>query len=223
MVDREARDKLADLIESYLDERITSFEFADAQVEITSKTKDRTVSHVAWALWHFYDDLEDHTVDVPKEVWDYIQRLLLLLRSDAEIRKQRRIWSWRQAIAAVTLIGFLAVAIPMGFGKHLFVVAIPFGLISVAISDEFRKPKDEDEETITLAPFASITEVLCVRRTVPGFRKRRYPPEFKSKRKRSRFVVPAMWVVTIPWLMLSPVVLALQLLPGWEKREAIEM
>lgn len=223
MVDRDARDKLADLIDSYLDERITAFEFADAERGITSKTKDRTVVHVAWALWHFYDDLEDHTVHMPKEVWDYVQRLLLLLRSDAEICKQRRIWSWRQAVAAAALICFFAVAIPMGFGKHLFLVAIPFGLISIAISDEFRKPKDEDEETITLAPFASITEVLRVRRTVPGFRKRRYPPGLESRRTRSRSVVPGMCVLTAGWLMLSPLVLALQLLPGWDKREAIEM
>jgi hypothetical protein len=50
-----------------------------------ARTKDETVKHVADLLWYHYDDLEDHKVVASKAEWDFFQRLLLILKSDADL------------------------------------------------------------------------------------------------------------------------------------------
>jgi hypothetical protein len=98
MIDRAARDKVIATFEAYLDDRITAFEFDDRLQDIDSE--DRTVNEVVHAAWFHYDDCKDHKVHLSKPEWDYFQRLLLILRSDAELSSsEKRRWSWDHAIA----------------------------------------------------------------------------------------------------------------------------
>ena len=55
------------------------------------------------ALFH-YDDCKEHFVVASKAQWDFFNRLLLLIASDAEIAvATRRSWHPSQSIAAVFL------------------------------------------------------------------------------------------------------------------------
>ncbi len=217
MLDRESRDRLVGMIEAFLDEQTTAFKFDEQITQLSSETEDETVHYVVQALWYHYDDCDDHTVVLSKEGWDYSQRLLLLLRSDAELSiERRRRWTSRQAVACLTLLCFLWVAIPTGLGAHLFIVAIPFGAISITISTARRRPsKSEIERLTTLAPFSSTAQVLTVRRNVGGFQKRRYPLSLKRKRIRSAFMDRAYALQAyVFWLIFSPVVLLFQAIPS---------
>ncbi|MBI3947649.1 MAG: hypothetical protein HY321_17140 [Armatimonadetes bacterium] len=216
MADREARNRMAAVIERYLHEEIQAFQF-DAELEtISSETSDATVRDVRFALWFQYDDFIDHPVSGFREEWDYCQRLLLLLRSDGHIETtQHRHWTWRQAVAAVCLAAFAVSAVRAGFGEHLLFVAIPYGVASMLLSAWGRRAKHPLDEAMTpLLPFSSVSELLRVRRSVPHFRRERYPDALRPRRFRSpitEFVMYLPWMSI--WLLSSPVVLLFQTLP----------
>ena len=78
------RDALATVVRQFLDGEIGSFKFDDI-LDDYRDSRDSAVRFVSLALWYHYDDLEDHKVVASKEEWDFFQRLLLILRSDADL------------------------------------------------------------------------------------------------------------------------------------------
>lgn len=217
MVERVARDKVADALEEYLDERITAFQFDELLGNIVEKTKDETLHSLRLQLWFHYDDLIDHKVVATKAEWDFFQRLLLLLRSDGclEFTNARK-WTVRNAIATGALACFLCVAVATGWGWHLAINAIPFGIVSVFL-DKWRCEEGKaDEDLVTfLYPFSSLTDILRARRHAPFFAKRRYPEVLRTRRIRS-----AIWetdiskpIIVLLCLVLSPLALLVQTLP----------
>src|SRR5450759_2567420 len=102
MFSRYDRDRLVEVIIRYLNEELTAFKLDEALSEIGVRTKDETVKQVVNLFWYHYDDVEDHKVVASKEEWDYFQRLLLVLKSDADIVVEtgKRKWTARQAVAA---------------------------------------------------------------------------------------------------------------------------
>ncbi len=221
MVDREARDRLADLIDSYLDEQITAFEFDDQIRDLAPTTEDDLVDESRRMLWYFYDDCKDHTVVLSKTEWDYFQRILLLLRSDATVcREPRRLWSWRQGVAALALICGYAAMLATGFDERSYLIVAACGLVSVAISDVVRGPTGVEKEASALTPFQSISDVLRVRRSAPGFSKRQYPASLVGTSIRGSLLETMIrWPFVVPlWLPVSPLILAYQLLPTKDDR-----
>src|SRR5512141_1226431 len=103
MLSRFDRDALAEAINRYLREEITAFALNEAVSGIGAKSKDETVKQVVAMLWYHYDDVDDHKVVATKGEWDFFQRLLLVLKSDADIVAEtgERRWTARQAVAAV--------------------------------------------------------------------------------------------------------------------------
>jgi hypothetical protein len=88
MTDRTARDEVMTAFVEFLDDRITAFDFDERLGSIQSR--DRTVNEVIGAAWSHYDDCTDHNVILTKAEWDYFQRLMLILRSDAEASLSQR-------------------------------------------------------------------------------------------------------------------------------------
>ncbi len=216
MVDRESRDKLCEAITAFQDDAIGAFDFDSQIFDICDNTKDQTVREVVFMLWYFYDDCKDHKINVGKQGWDVIERLRLLLVSNSEFRKKRKwMWSMRQPAAVLALVGFVAIAWLMGLGIHLLIVAIPFGLISFAISKIWREDDADVWPDMTLTPFGSYAELSQVRRRIPGFTKNRYRNSIRGRRIRSPFMHNALmteWLVM--WMLFSPVVLFVQSLPS---------
>lgn len=219
---------MAAAIRSYMNERITAFQFDDTLGEIINATKDETVSIVERTLWFYYDDLKDHRVVASKETWAYFNRLLLLLESDRElevIKKPQR-WHFTQAVAAGCFVGFTVVAFRTGWGQHLYAYAVPLGVVSLVIewvnSLQTRKANSAVEGALT--PFPSISSLLSIRRRVAGFRKSKYPDALCSRRIRDPIIDKLMWISQIiKWLMFSPVVLFFQMLPKAESKTRIKM
>jgi len=228
MIDRDARDKVSKAVRAFMAEESTAFEFDESLCEIADATQDKTLAMVRSVLWFFYDDVKDHKIVATKEEWDCMNRLLLLLQSDGEteVVKSTTTWSVRQAVAALALIGFCGVAIRTGFGEHLFVYAMPFGVVSMVLawfdSRERRKTASALEAAIT--PFPSVSALLSVRRRVAGFARIRYPKAIAGRRIREPFVGGIMLLPSkLMWLMLSPAVLIFQMLPDRKTDVRIRM
>ena len=221
MIDREARIKLCDAIEAYCGEAITAFEFDDLIFDIEGHTEDETAKQVVQWLWHHYDDIEDHKIVLTKEEWDYFQRLRLLLESDTELSITRKwCWNFRQLIAAISLALFVYLACVTGFDLHLYLLAIPFGLVSIAISDMWWVHEPAEDVDPKLVPFPTHTALSRVRRQVNWFKKRRYPKFLTDRRIRGDSAESIMWFQTIVgWLLFAPLALLGQSFP----RQAVDI
>jgi len=215
-VDRQHRDLLMAAVDRYLNDELTAFAFDDAIFEIRDQTDDETVKRVVDELSCFYDDCDDHKVVLDRISWDYVQRLRLLLKSDAVLElSKRHIWSLAQAVAALAIAGFLWAASKMGVGQQLLVVAIPFGVVSIALSKwRTHSFRAGCKWNVSLSPFNSVAQLLQTRRRVRDFRKQRYPLHLASRRIRGvgGEMVNALHIYPF-WFMFSPIVLLTQLLP----------
>lgn len=222
MVDRAARDRAAACIEGFLAEQLTAFEL-DAALTEGAHTDDRTLQSVGQEVWGFYDDCTDHLVACDRPRWDYLHRLLLLLRSDAEcvVDPVRWRWGWPQGASVAALAVFVVVACQNGWDDTLVLVTWPFGLASVAIYWLGRlAPAAQRSATL---PFATLTELRGVWRRVPGFRKHRLPDRVANRRIRP-VADPLMAVAKyVPWLLFGPVVLCFQALPWREWPVRVEV
>ncbi len=222
-VDRPNRDALVAAINRYLDGETTAFKFDDEIFSIDSD--DPTISYVVRQLWFFYDDLKDHKAQLSKEAWDYFQRLVLVLQSDAHVEvSTRRRWGYSQLIALAALLVFGYAAYWLGWGMQLLVLLIPCGVVSIAISWWRNKiaTKKVDKNQIALMPFSSVSELLPLRRRVQNFRKRKYPAGMTPFKIRSPLEETAMKLQSYAaWLRFSPLVLAFQVLPNTETNTRI--
>lgn len=222
MFSRYDRDALAEVINRYLTDGLTSFKFDDALSEIAAKTKDETVKRVANLLWYHYDDIKDHKVVASKEEWDFFQRLLLVLKSDEAIVSEtgKRIWTARQAVALVCLLVFAVVVVKTGWGSHLYLATIPLGCVSVLLK-LWNSSLEEAQlrQQTPLVPFGSVAEMRSVRRKVQGFVKSHYPTQLGTRRVRGRVDEAFNWLhFVVVWLLFSPVALLIQALPERQVR-----
>jgi hypothetical protein len=219
MIDPPSRSRLVNAINRYMDEEITAFAFDDEIHQIGHATKDATVDFVVSSLWYHYDDCKDHLAGLAKEEWDYFQRLILLLESNAEIDfvSQRR-WSVRQIVAAVALAGFGLCVAWLGGGWHLLAVSIAFGPISIGLSYWRRALAPQPTRPqLGLVPFSSFSELRAVRKAASGFAKRRYPRHARIRNVHGPLATMAAWMnLFILWSLGSPLVLLLQALPEKE-------
>lgn len=223
MTVREQRDELAGLIRSFLGEQITAFKF-DELLDAFRNSPDETVRYVTGAAWYHYDDCDDHFVTLSKPEWDYFQRLLLLLESDntIEITTTRR-WHWSQIAASAALIGFLWLAIKIGWGSQLLIVAIPFGVVSISISCLRARGRRDGPYDAILSPFASFAELKSTFDSVTTFRKTHYPRTLERRRIRSPLMNLAYQLQFFAvWLVFSPVPLLVQTFPLRETRTRIK-
>jgi hypothetical protein len=216
------RDALVEVINRYLSDDLTAFKLNDALIDIAARTKDETVKRVVDLLWCHYDDLEDHKVVASKEEWDFFQRLLLILKSDADLVEEtgKRLWTARQALAVACLTVFGVVVAKTGWGYHLFCVTVPLGGVSVLLKlwhSGLEEPRLRQQAP--LIPFGSVSELRSLRRKVRGFVKSRYPTRLGSRQIRGPVGDAFNWLhFVVVWLLFSPVALLIQALPEREQR-----
>ncbi len=210
VIDRSARDQLAEAMERFLSEEISSWELLD-HIEKTP-WQDSAVSFAANSLYLPLVNSEDHKAQLSKAEWNFYQRLLLILRSNAIVEISRtRIWSRRQLLAAATLVAFIAITIEIGWNSWLFLLLIPMGCVSLIIA-KTKKPIPFPAELQLTYPFASQGEIIAVRRGTPGFKKRRCLAPKLRKERMSRQVTRVL-LFPVAWFLLSPFPLFYQMLP----------
>lgn len=216
-VNRTDRDALVQLIQRYLAEEITAFEFDEQLSELGGRTTDATVKWGTGWLWGGYDDCKDHKVVATKQEWDAVQRLLLVLHSNGTVKEStRREWTPRQVVAALGLIAFLCVVWQTGFGNHLILAALPLGIVSMLLHrwQERRDISDSTEKQGRLVPFGSVSEMIGFRRQAHGFWKAKYPARLRGRLIRSHSAEAVLrFQAHVMWLIFSPIVLLIQSLP----------
>jgi hypothetical protein len=223
-IDRQSRNRLVNAINRYLDKAMTAFAFDDEIFGILRASKDATVEYVVHSLWLHYDDCKDHLAGLSKEEWDYFQRLILLLESNAEVEKVfHRKWSIRQLIAGLGLIGFGLCVYQFGIGWHLFGFALAFGPISIALSYwRNRSEMPQAKKRLGLIPFSSLSELRAIHKAVAGFSKRKYPAGSKARSVHGHLMTTVVWFQTcVLWSFISPLILLFQTLPEEQVRTRI--
>jgi hypothetical protein len=226
MTDHAARKQMADMIRSYLNEEIKSFQFSDALANIREQTEDSTVELIAEILWCYYDDdWLSHKVIASKEEWDYFHRLLVVLESDTELEAvETRKWSPRQPIAICAASAYAILALYLGWGVHLLALSIAFAPVSMLLS--FWRSKESairDPTELALTPFSSLSQIRAACRRVPLFSKKRYPGHLMRRMIVHDIIVspvhlPQMLYRGIMWLVFSPIWLVYQAMPEPESR-----
>jgi hypothetical protein len=217
LVDRAQRDALAATLRDFLDGEFGSLGFDD-RLDESYESPDSAVRFVAGALWHCYDDCRDHLAALNKPEWGYTQRLLLLLESDSAIEQTKlRRWSWTQIVALAAVAGFLVCSTRAGFGRHLIPVAIPLGIVSIAISYVRRKNVAVGPYDPILYPFATFADLRQVYESVAAFKKKSYPPQMATRQIRPPVLAALIQVqFYAAWLLFSPLVLFVQMFPQAE-------
>ena len=214
MVDREARDELVGIIEDFLAERA---EYDDAWVameRVGARTKDG-VAKLAPAEFFTCELLP---LD---ETWDRCQRLLLALRSDADVRYERR-WELEQGVKAAAFVAVCIAAATFLRGQWYLLWLIT-GCLTAGLMFGWpgRTGKDRNHwDARALDPFGSASEMLRVLRVVPGFKKERCPAPWREHAEHYRGRSD-WWIslVGVPVVMLySPLLLPMMCLPGTSQR-----
>jgi len=215
MVDREARDALATALRSFMDEETAAIRFDEPEDAIWERTADETVRSVAEELRFSYDDLLDYGYIVPEGEWKHLNRLLLLLESEGELESGHspREWHWSQALAAMLLAAFVVVAWRFGDIGFFFCAAL-FGPPSMLLAWLESRGCREEPQSPALGPFGSFGGLRRIRRTVPGFARKRYPCAVRARGISSR-VFDVFMCILCHWLwcVLSPLALFVQMLP----------
>jgi len=226
MIDRIARDRMADALTSYMDEKIGALAFDNLLIDIAAETEYHTVHHIQKTLWVFYDDIYDHKVIATKEVWDYFNRLLLLLKSDGEwVTTHRRVWHFRQLIAAACLVWFGYYVVQTGVGSHLIAYAMPFGVVSMLLArfHSYQQKRTVKSDEVRLMPFQSFGVLRSTHRNVAGLRKRKFRSNLATRTIRSPafdYLNRIVW--GLDWLVCSPLVLLFQALPERQTNDSIQ-
>lgn len=228
MMDRNAREQMADAIRSYMEEKTRAFEFDNMIAEAANGTLDKTVQIIAEELWFHYDDLVNHKIVASKVEWDFFNRLLLLLSSDGEIEVVRnwRRWHITQVVAAACLVCFAYLATRTTLWDYLLYMAGPFGFASMVLAwfNYRRQKKAYSPSRIALVPFNSVSKLRSVRRRVSGFMKTKYPKPLARRRIGHAFAEKLLWIPRgILWLMVSPIVLFIQILPERESESRVRL
>ncbi|MDH4184003.1 MAG: hypothetical protein OEV92_07265 [Nitrospinota bacterium] len=177
-VDVFARAKLSFYISQFANGRITSHQFDDALEDIKDQTADRTAHTVAGQLWFLYDDMEEHNFRGGKAVWDYMQRLRMILESGGEYTIEYAPRSaWRRVSAILLLLGLCCIYyFFFEIGPEVFLCAM---LALAGVSSALFIPERDTlnapiRNNPKLGPFASIKEIALFRRKASRFVKMKY-------------------------------------------------
>jgi hypothetical protein len=215
MVDREARDQVAQFVEAYCSDEISAFEF-DHRLSAVN-TDDQTVRMAVYYLWFLYDEFGDHKIVAEKPVWDALQRMLLLLRTDAALQ---RVGCWRLTPQPFIAAGCLAVLVGTVLGSGACLRLLPLCMVIEAAPVLLRWWQQRSERRRRAAvpeaePFGSVAELLACRRHVRGFSKRPYPAHLAARRIRSprgqgdAYLLSIVagwpiWILVFLWFQIVP-------------------
>jgi len=182
MIDRQARDKVLQILSSYM-EGSTTMNDIDLQVfELDQETNDELIAFAGSTIWRCTEHGGQKTFEGNREVWNLLCRLKLLLASnvEAKVRTAKRCHPI-QPVALFSLFVLFPLLICIGslqigifFWLYMFLCGLWTWYLEVRhnrILERFHR----EEIRPHLEPFNSFAELLAIRRSVPDFRKLPYP------------------------------------------------
>lgn len=224
MIIRQDRQKLIELIHSYMDEKISAFQLDDELWELYT-SKDKTVAWAAREIWHFYDDCIDHKIHARKEEWDIFWRDLLLLESNTEYLKTniKNTWYWQKnqlpCLLLFCLFGFIVYY--SKWDSLLLMTTIIFGLIGIFL---YKKTRIKTScANIRTYPFFSFSEIRSVRKKLCSFSKQSFPKHLKNRRTYRNLLHMDLSFLAYPLCMfVGPFALFMACLPQKQKHVSIQ-
>lgn len=189
MVDIENRNELKFVLNEYINERITAFEFDDCLSRIQGRTHDNSVLQMTQQLWFCYSGVEDHKIHANKIQWDWFQRILLFLETENEIENEilinnYKISHWSQIVAFLTLV-FGIFLEKMTDADWLVSVAFPIALTLFLFRKyrcfQFQKKHQSISNINKLTPFGSVLSLFKARKKSRYFSKKKYPEHLKNR------------------------------------------
>jgi hypothetical protein len=129
MIDRERRDKFAELLRHFVAGRMSNYAFSDQILDLINRTADRGIKQVYWeGAWGLFDDLHEHYMkgkhDPNKEVKRIVARWITFLYSNYEYE-----WPFLK-----TTVLTLVKALTSLLSRLFFLLIIAFVLIFVCIA-----------------------------------------------------------------------------------------
>ena len=214
MIDREARNRLLQGIDDYMDEKISAKDFDTLLHQtIVPNTKDELIKEVSCWLFDLADDVGTNHLQSVCPYWKCFNRIRLLLASDAEYQyvysKQRlTLLQWVGMMSATLFLAlaivsfwaqplswafFLAFGIPLYFTCGIVVSGTIFGL-------GFFSTPQEPERKILFAeyPFESFADLLAVRRSVPQFSSKLFPNKQPIPAPSQNRLIRFLWDTKCP-------------------------
>lgn len=177
---RADREALRAAMEDFLAGRCDNHAYDERIQTIRDRSADPAVVWTVDQLWYFYCDFRTHRAELGKLAWDYHQRLLLLLASEAQIEEpEARAAHASQAVAALLLLGLAAAwwwPLPWAWALHVPAAGAAWLLARWRSRASARLLPAEPDGPDEAFPFPSRGALLRVRRLLPGFRKAPHPP-----------------------------------------------
>ncbi len=187
------------------------------------ESSDATIRHACEILADYDEDFEDDLHLMEKHEWDYLERVRLVLLSNAHLdRKTKCVLGARRILVAASLVCFASFVVVTGPGWHLLVgtsmlgiAVLCYGLIHSAWASEGNKEKQ------ILEPFISAQQLNAIRRSTTDFQKSKFPPEWNDDSEfwdQFSLIINSFWIVVcgIFMLVFSPLVLLVLALPERE-------
>ena len=211
VVDREARDVLAECVRLFLEDQVKAEELYDVVLQY-SNSDDNAVTQICFLIEEgFHEGMDEIPKNWPKSVWDEIQRYLLLLDSDFQLDESvEYIWTGWQLVAVAGALVFAGVAGLLGFVTALTWCSIPSAALSLYVSKKKTEKLNLSPYLNVLAPFDSFSSMKAALDQVNlkfGFTKMRHPKKNRPLFHLSKPISILGWVmyfVVLPTFVLLP-------------------
>lgn len=212
LIDRQARDVLAECVRLYLEFDVPPEEMYDVANEYSSSS-DLAVRDLSRAfVFHIFEDgFGCDAVALPKATWDAIQRYLLLLDSDFQIEDSYSyIWTYWQVAALAGVLLFFVAAQFLGAAAAFSWLSLPSAALSIWISkkkSEKRPVSPFREQLEPFDSFQSLKSALQQVRQQHGFEKIKFPGKVLKPvwgARRFSIVSHFLFLVMLPTVLFLP-------------------
>ena len=208
MIDRDARNRLLQGIDDYMDEKMTPDEF-DALLhdEIAPLTKDGIIKEVEILLFESYEDIGTNRLQSECAYWKFFNRIRLLLTSDAECRyesAQQRLspykWIGRLSFLAFAMLTVVSLCLQSLITFLTCGIALYFVCgVAIFISLFFGKWQEQKPSILYAQyPFELFADLLALRRSVPDFVSKRFPNKSPFPAPSRNRLIRFLWDTKCP-------------------------
>ena len=217
MISREDRNDAATLITEFLNGKIEqSHVFLYDKIQ---NSQDQTVLFATEILGETMEDCGIRPGGIVKSEWDHLERVRLVLLSDAELRGdyQPLLLNPTPWLAWLGILILAIIILLTGIGWHVVIASSLMGLALTFVAGfESSREKARRRYRQAIEPFVSVQQLESVWHSTPTFQKNRFPGELRNFAHSfwgegiKGFLVQLGWIVftllAIPYfILISPI------------------
>ncbi|MDR1493388.1 MAG: hypothetical protein LBT05_11800 [Planctomycetaceae bacterium] len=188
MIDRNARNRLLQTIEDYMDEKISPEQFdVILHEKIAEKTEDEAIHEIREWLWDSWEDIGTNRLQSECHYWKLFNRIRLILTSDVEYQyepvKHKFPFARFLGMSAITVFLCGSIFIFINCFDVLFPMIGLYVLCGVCYSviwflvfaiEKIFSTKPKPIQIYATFPFDAFHELMELRRSVPTFCSKRF-------------------------------------------------